>query len=169
LTLRQAVQRAGGIRSYRNGELTEEMRAVPLCVRRRGGLPLDEMREKQSMTRVVTLGSGKRLRLGQYVAGWKQLLKLPSGSTVRGNLTSWDDAEETSTATVLRQFRQGMHERINRHIPWFGQGREWDRFGATWQFADRVNSRCIVRVNEAPYRYRARLAARLTHPGDEEW
>jgi len=119
------------------------------------------------MTRVVTLGSGKRLRLGQYVAGWKQLLNLPSGSTVRGNLTSWDDAEETSAATVLQQYRRGLHDRINRHIPWFGKGREWDRFGATWQFAGRVNSRCIIRPNETPYRYRARLAARITQPWEE--
>ncbi|MBI3091685.1 MAG: helix-turn-helix domain-containing protein [Candidatus Tectomicrobia bacterium] len=43
LNLYQAILAEGGIRSYRNGHLKEELQVIPLCLRRRRGLPLDEM------------------------------------------------------------------------------------------------------------------------------
>jgi len=112
--------------------------------------------------RTIGLPNGRAVTLGTYVASWRTLKGLQPDALIRG----WDHFPERADR-ILRRLHEGMHDRINRHIPWFGQGREWDRFGATQQFADRVNSRCIIRPNETPYRYRARLAARMTHPWEE--
>ena len=43
MNLYQAILAEGGIRSYRDGHLKEELSVIPLCLRRRAGLPLDEM------------------------------------------------------------------------------------------------------------------------------
>lgn len=72
--------------------------------------------------RVVTLGDGKQVPLGAYVEAWRRVRELePSASLDRG-LCSRDS---TTAGDVLREFRNGMHDRINRHIPGFGIGRKW--------------------------------------------
>ena len=43
LTLNQAIRHEGGLRPHRNGYGREEFAVVPLTLRRRGGLPADEM------------------------------------------------------------------------------------------------------------------------------
>lgn len=74
--------------------------------------------------RYVTLGCGRRIGLGAYVRAWRQCLALAPETRVAGTLSH--SREPGTVADVLRQFREGLADRINRHIPGHGQGRKWD-------------------------------------------
>lgn len=71
--------------------------------------------------RYVTLGDGRHIGLGAYVAAWRSCKTLePSTYVGRGISGHGDTAGE-----ALRQLREGMDDRINRHDPTFGHGRKW--------------------------------------------
>lgn len=116
--------------------------------------------------RVVTLGDGQAVPLGSYVRAWREAASAPLERMYkRGLINRWP----TSALDVLRQFRGGMTERINRHIPGYGIGRKWqpEWYWWTWRTARAVNTpRLVVRRTEVPVWLRARLAHRIYHEDD---
>lgn len=76
-----------------------------------------------SRNRIVTLGCGKRVSLATYVAAWKAALHAPENAVFRGSPS--DSRAFADRSSVLREFRSGLHDRINRHIPAYGVGRKW--------------------------------------------
>jgi hypothetical protein len=120
-------------------------------------------------TRTVTLGTGETVTLGAYVRAWRTVLARPD-DTFRHGLGGW---WPVTGREILRDFRNGLHARINsgvpRSAPWAPpppRGRkddpDWQR--AAHQLAARVNTpRLLVRVHECPAEFRARLSERLSN------
>lgn len=111
--------------------------------------------------KVVTIGDGRRIPLAVYVAAWRRVRAAPPDTRFRGSPCGWSGVEETA-AEILRQFRAGMDDRINRHMPWHGRGRRWE---PDWQaeavrLARAVNTPRLV-VRWAPQEFRQRLAHRI--------
>lgn len=111
--------------------------------------------------RYVTLGDGRHIPLGAYVAAWRKALDAPADAVFNGSPCGWKGCSETRNE-VVRQFRDGMHDRINRHIPSHGCGRKWSRdwFMQAWRLSRDVNTPRLI-VRWAPVEFRARLAHRL--------
>lgn len=109
-------------------------------------------------TRVVRLPNGRRVSLGVYCAAWRSLKTYDADRPITG----WDGFP-VPAERVLREMRAGVHERINRHIPGFNKGRNWQPsiFYANMRFAGLVNARCVVRERDVPQPYRRRLAHRI--------
>ena len=84
-------------------------------------------------TLCIRLGSGRRLALDHYVAVWKGVRNAAERDVPHLPLDlehPFDDRNVQPTTIVLAQFRRGMHDRINRHIPHYRRGRKWD---TNWQ------------------------------------
>lgn len=110
----------------------------------------------------VTLANGRRVTLGAYVAAWRTVRSADPAARYHGAPNSWFGEPEPAE-TILRQFRAGMHDRINRHLPGFGRGRKWSDqwfFDALRAARDVNTPRLIVRW--IPAEFRSRLAHRLT-------
>ena len=73
--------------------------------------------------RTVTLGTGRRVTLGAYVDAWRRVKAMDPNAVIRNGIQWFDQ----TAAEVLWQFRAGMHDRINRHLPGYGKGRRWTR------------------------------------------
>ena len=71
--------------------------------------------------RYITLGCGRRIGLGRYVAAWKQCLVLPPTVWIGPGISGWGQ----SAGEALRDLRAGLDDRINRNIPGYGKGRKW--------------------------------------------
>lgn len=118
--------------------------------------------------RAVKLGDGRRIPLGAYVGAWKAAIAAPICQSFKGSPNDpRGDFGAYTRAAVLDEFRAGMHDRINRHLPGFGRGRKWscDWQRATLQLAHAVNTpRLIVRLhgNPAARAFGGKLAHRLT-------
>ena len=99
---------------------------------------------KMGTKRYVTLGCGRQIGLGRYVAAWKQCLALPPKTSVGPGISGWGQ----NAGEALADLRAGLDDRINRHLPWHGKGRKWDsdwQRGMT-QAAQQINApRLIVR------------------------
>jgi hypothetical protein len=108
--------------------------------------------------RYVTLPNGKPCGLGKYVAAWRTLRAIAPDTQVKGFDHFPDDA-----ASVLRELRRGLHDRINRHLEGYGKGRKWhhDWQRAAIQTAYAVNTPRLV-VRWVPWDLRHRLAHRIT-------
>jgi hypothetical protein len=72
-----------------------------------------------------------------------------------------------SAGEVLLSMRHGLHDRINRHIPWHGRGRRWEDgyFMSLWRDSRRLQDLHDLRVvihqfesNEARTRFSHLLA-----------
>jgi hypothetical protein len=112
------------------------------------------------MKRYVTLGDGRRVGLGTYVKAWRSVLDAGDKAIIAGSPR--DPRRSCSREEALHEFREGMDDRINRHIPGFGVGRKWEPnwFWAAWRAARDVNTpRLIVRY--VPPDLKARLAHRI--------
>lgn len=111
--------------------------------------------------RAVKLGDGRRIGLGQYVRAWQTALAAPTGTMFAGS--PCEPRIPADRETVLREFRAGLADRINRHIPGHGRGRKWDCDWqrAALQFAHAVNTPRLI-VRWAPPDFRDRFAYRLT-------
>ena len=107
----------------------------------------------------VVLGDGRRVTVAQYCAAWRALRSLDISARVSRGL---HDADPTTSGAVLREYRAGLHDRINRHWAAWGVGRKWhpDWQRAAAQTAWRVNTPRLV-VGWVPMEFRARLAHRL--------
>jgi hypothetical protein len=102
------------------------------------------------MKRVVFLPENRTVTLGAYVTAWKRALAA-SETAVFQNGFNW---YPESRREVLRQFRRGLHDRINRRIPGFpGTLRPFPapaQSGRKWQYQWQIET------------YRA--AQQLNHP-----
>jgi hypothetical protein len=68
-------------------------------------------------------------------------------------------------ADVLREFADGLADRINRHVPGYGMGRKWSSEwqGTVARLAHMVNTpRVRVYVNDCHQSMHARLVHRLS-------
>jgi hypothetical protein len=105
--------------------------------------------------RYVTLGDGRKIGLGKYVAAWKQCLALPGNTPIGKGIDGWGQ----TAAQALSDLRKGMDDRINRRIPGYGKGRKW---GSDWYFSmwrasrDLNNPRLVIRWLPAEIRERFR-------------
>jgi hypothetical protein len=113
--------------------------------------------------RVVTVPTGRRVGLAEYVRSWQVLRGLPPDTEVRG----WE-WYPLPVREVLAALRRGMHDRISRHLPWYQRGRKWDH---DWQrhaiqTAHAANTPRLV-LDWAPRDLRARLAHRLRDHQEE--
>ena len=111
--------------------------------------------------RCIVLGTGQRVTLGEYARAWRACLEAPATATFRSCLR---DRWPAPRDVVLGQFREGLEERISRHLPWWEQGRNWssDYEREMRHLADRVNGRRVVRLRDVPRRLRARLRHRIS-------
>ena len=71
--------------------------------------------------RAVKLGDGRRISLAAYVAAWKRCLSLPADTPIGRGVSGLGE----TAGDALRELRYGLHDRINRHLPGFGNGRKW--------------------------------------------
>jgi hypothetical protein len=112
------------------------------------------------MARYVTLGDGRRISLGHYVRAWRTTLAAPATQRFAGS--PCDPLTQCSRDDVLRDYRDGLHDRINRHIPGYGKGRKWspDWQRAALQAGHAVNTPRLI-VRWVPRDLYARLAHRL--------
>jgi hypothetical protein len=111
------------------------------------------------MRAVSLIATDKTIPLGVYVAGVRAAIAHP-GRTFRHGLTTW---WPVTGADVRREFMDGVHDRINRHVPGYGKGRKWS---AEWQAEARraahdVNTPRLA-IRWLPRDLRSRLAHRLT-------
>lgn len=67
------------------------------------------------MQRVVYLPEGRQVTLGNYVRAWRLALTAPDTATFT-NAFNW---YPESKRDVLREFRRGLHDRINRRVVGF--------------------------------------------------
>lgn len=113
------------------------------------------------MQKVIVLGDGRRVTLGNYVKAWRAVLKSPQGAMFKGSPS--DSRMPADREQCLREFRSGMHDRINKRIPSYGRGRKWssDWWWDAWRASRDVNTPRLV-VRWVPFEFRERLAHRLT-------
>lgn len=70
--------------------------------------------------RYVTLPNGHQCDIGEYLNSWKALKSMAPDREISG----WSYFP-TEARDILRELDYGLHDRINRHLPWFGHGRKW--------------------------------------------
>jgi len=109
-------------------------------------------------TRVVGLPNGRQVTLGEYVRSWRALLDMDRDAQVAGF-----DYFADSAARILARLAEGLHDRINRHVPGYGVGRKWsdDWQRAAAQTARAVNTPRLI-VRWIPKDLAARLSHRIT-------
>jgi len=109
--------------------------------------------------RIIALGNGKRVSLGEYVRIWRRVRQAPSGTIYTESLCGW---WPTTRETILAQFSAGVHDRINRHLPGYGVGRKWK---PQWQSEMRRTARQVntprLRISWLPKELRGRFADRM--------
>lgn len=122
------------------------------------------------MQRVVTLGNGKQVSLGAYVRGWKEVLTVAPDTQYKHGLSGYFSA---SAAEILRDYRRGMHDRINRraggHVlaPETKRGRKdcSDWFYLMFRTSRDLNHPRLV-IHWLPLELRERFAHRLADRDD---
>jgi hypothetical protein len=67
------------------------------------------------MQRVVYLPEGRTVTLHAYVAAWKTVLAAPEDATFQNGFNWYPEPRKD----VLREFRRGLNDRINRRIAGF--------------------------------------------------
>jgi len=113
--------------------------------------------------KTIRLGNGHSVSLKAYVAAVKAV---DPARTYDHGLTGW---APVTGATVLAEFREGVHDRINRHDPTYGKGRKWasEWFWDTMRAARALNTpRLRVYASEVPMWLRERVAHRLADRAD---
>lgn len=114
------------------------------------------------MKRYITLPNGNKCGLPVYVSAWKELKASPLESSIKG----WDHFP-SQVGDVLRDIRHGVHDRINRHIPAYGQSRKWsDQWQADISRASRDLNTPRLAISWLPSDLRDRFPNRLRDPSD---
>jgi hypothetical protein len=83
------------------------------------------------MKRVVYLPGGKHVSLSSYAQAWKTALAAPPEATFKTGFNWYPESRED----ILREFRRGLHDRINRRI---------DGFPGTLQPVSKATSRKLT-------------------------
>jgi len=118
------------------------------------------------MKHFITLPNGRNVGLGVYVRAFNELKKTPPNEMVRGF-----DYFAAPAGEILRKMRESITDRINRHLPHFGKGRNYApeiEFGVRNLACD-LARRVVVRessVRHLPSKILARVAHRLHKPED---
>lgn len=106
---------------------------------------------------------GKRIPLSAYTTGVK-LAK----ANLDGQFTKTLTSEFGGTGQdIVTEFRRGLHDRINRHLP-EGGTRDFTS-AAVWRFKVMLNSRAIIREHDIPrclQRYRKHFEHRIYSQDD---
>ena len=115
--------------------------------------------------RYITLGDGTHVTVAAYSAAWRACVAAAPGTEFRRGLCGYGSRTREE---ILGEFRDGVHDRINRHAPGFGAGRKWD---SEWQrAADRtareVNTPRLI-VRWVPRDFEARLRHRVRRYEDD--
>ena len=115
--------------------------------------------------RYITLGGGRQVGLGTYVRAWRTVLTAPPSARFAGSPR--DPRCPADRAQTLREFREGLHDRINQHLPWYGIGRKWDDDWqrATYQAAIALTTPRLI-IWWLPHWLNARFANRLADRDD---
>ena len=75
-----------------------------------------------NVRRIITLPNGRPVTLGEYAKAWRTLQAAEPAEEYKGfahtALPAWE---------ILAAIRHGIHDRINRHLPWYDHGRNWDQ------------------------------------------
>jgi hypothetical protein len=112
----------------------------------------------------IRLGDGHRVSLGTYLRAWKAALAAPHDAWFPRTPCSWAGGDRDQ---VLREFRAGIDDRINRHLPDYGRGRKWD---PTWQLETLRAARALnhprLVISWLPQWLKARYASRLWRSDD---
>lgn len=110
--------------------------------------------------RIVRTASGA-VSVGEYARAWARIRAAPAGTSFRSGLTHWGPATREE---LLRDFSVGLHDRINRRVPGYGEGRRWsdDYEDAARRVARALAARVRVHGRDVPADLRARLAHRLS-------
>lgn len=69
---------------------------------------------------VIRIPNGRAVTLAEYCRSWRTLKTLDPAARVQG----WDHFA-TDAGAILRAIREGVHDRINRRLPWSQEGRKW--------------------------------------------
>jgi hypothetical protein len=69
--------------------------------------------------KTITLPNGNRVTLAAYVAAWKNMVAANRDAVVaRKEYKGWQWFPVTA-GEILSDISAGVHDRINRHLPWF--------------------------------------------------
>lgn len=111
------------------------------------------------MKRCIVLGDGRRVPLGAYVAAWKIVKAAPPGQRFNRSL---EERYSASAAEILGQYRKGLHDRINKHLPGYRVGRKWseDYQCDLWQAQSRLSIPRLV-IDWLPADLKGRFHHRL--------
>jgi hypothetical protein len=113
-------------------------------------------------TRIITIPSGRQVTIGVYVKGWKAAKVLPSDRLVKG----WD-IFDVPAGEVLEDIRDGIHDRINRRLAWYGKGRKWAlEYQGELSYASRQVNQPRMTIDWLPNDLKVRLAHRLRTASD---
>lgn len=130
--------------------------------------PLQLQAFKRAGGTITVFASERSVTLAGYISAWNAVKAAPAGATFSESLRSgkWTGGSH-SREEILGQFSEGLHDRINRHLPWFGRGRKWDH---DWQMetrraADQVNQPRL-RIHWLPEWLRARFSHRICRRDD---
>lgn len=109
--------------------------------------------------KLVITTERRTLTLGQYCVAWRTVKAAPAETEFKESLCGW---WPESRETILGQFSYGVHDRINRHLPWFGKGRKWhdDWQRETLQAAQRINQPRLI-IDWLPGWLKGQYAQRL--------
>lgn len=112
----------------------------------------------------VLLGHGQRVTLAVYVRAWKTALAAPADAWFPRTPCSWAGGDR---AQVLHEFRAGIDDRINRHLPDYGTGRKWR---SEWQVETRRAAQALntprLAIHWLPQWLKGRFAGRIATYGD---
>ena len=98
--------------------------------------------------RYITLGDGTHVTLAAYSAAWRACTAAAPGTEFRRGLCGYGSRTREE---ILGEFRDGVHDRINRHAPGFGAYRT-----AREVNTPRLAVRWVPRDFEARLRHRVR-------------
>jgi hypothetical protein len=113
------------------------------------------------MIRLITLPNGRRVTLGTYVTAWRAILAKPEGL-----FPGFGHSPERGRH-ILAEIRKGLHDRINRHLPYYHKGRKWEGewYWLTAQVARQLNTPRL-RIYWLPPHLKRRFSHRLSTPND---
>ena len=114
------------------------------------------------MRHTIGLPDGRSVTVREYVRSWRILKTLPPDRLVNGFYWFPETAD-----TILHALRAGIHDRINRHLPGYGQGRKWNpQWQADMARASRDLNRPRLVIRWLPSDLKVRFPHRLTQAGE---
>lgn len=109
--------------------------------------------------KIIRTASGP-VNLSTYARAWAATKAAAPGTIYRSGLCHWGP---TSREEILRNFSDGLHDRINQHISGYGRGRRWsdDYEIEARRVARYLAARVQVYASQVPADLRVRIAHRL--------